>query len=158
MIDTWVVADKMEPVTFLFEENGWFDVYPQGVIDILSYEGEIWSVPVNIHRSNVLWYNIAVFEENGVTAPATFDEFFEVADTLQAAGVTPLALGDNGIWASTHLMETVLLGVLGPDGYRGLWTGETDWNSPKVTEALDTFARMLDYVRWPHDATCEQSW
>lgn len=25
LIDTWVVADKMEPVTFIFEENGWMD-------------------------------------------------------------------------------------------------------------------------------------
>jgi glucose/mannose transport system substrate-binding protein len=152
LIDTWVVADKMEPVTFIFEENGWLDVYPQGVIDILSHEGEIWSVPVNIHRSNVLWYNPAIFEENGLTAPTTFDEFFTVADALQEAGVTPLALGDNGIWASTHLFESVLLGVLGPEGYRGLWTGETDWNSAEVTTALETFARMLDYVNEDHAA------
>ncbi len=152
LIDTWVVADKMEPVTFLFDENGWRDVYPQGVIDILSYNGDIWSVPVNIHRSNVMWYNPAIFEANGVTAPTTFDEFFTVADTLKAAGVTPLALGDNGIWASTHLFESVLLGTLGPEGYRGLWTGETDWNSAEVTTALETFARMLDYVNEDHAA------
>ena len=152
LIDTWVVADKMEPVTFIFEENDWMDVYPQGVIDILSYEGEIWSIPVNIHRSNVMWYNPAIFEENGLTAPTTFDEFFAVADTLKAAGVTPLGLGDNGIWASTHLFENVLLGVLGPEGYRGLWTGETDWNSAEVTTALETFARMLEYVNEDHAA------
>ena len=152
LIDTWVVADKMEPVTFIFEENGWLDKYPPDVIDILSSDGEIWSVPVNIHRSNVLWYNKAIFDENGLTAPTTFDEFFAVADALQAAGVTPLALGDNGIWASTHLLENVLLGTLGPEAYRGLWTGATDWNSPEVTAALDTFARMLDYVNEDHAA------
>jgi glucose/mannose transport system substrate-binding protein len=152
LIDTWVVADKMEPVTFIFEENGWLDKYPSDVIDILSYDGEIWSVPVNIHRSNVLWYNKPIFDENGLEAPTTFDEFFTVADALQAAGVTPLALGDNGIWASTHLLENVLLGTLGPEAYRGLWTGATDWNSPEVTSALDTFARMLDYINEDHAA------
>ena len=36
LIDTWVVADAMEPVTFIFEENGWMDAYPQGVIDIIA--------------------------------------------------------------------------------------------------------------------------
>jgi glucose/mannose transport system substrate-binding protein len=126
--------------------------YPPGVIDILSYNGEIWSVPVNIHRSNVLWYNKSIFAEHGLEPPKTFDDFFAVADALKEAGVTPLALGDNGIWASTHLFETVLLGVLGPDAYRGLWTGETDWNSPEVTTALETFARMLDYVNEDHAA------
>jgi glucose/mannose transport system substrate-binding protein len=152
LIDSWVKADKMEPVTFIFEDNGWLDVYPEDVIDILSHEGEIWSVPVNIHRSNVLWYNKAVFEENGLEPPMTFDEFFAVAEALEGAGVTPLALGDNGIWTATHLMESVLLGVLGPDGYRGLWTGETDWNSAKVGIALDTFKRMMDYVNEDHAA------
>jgi glucose/mannose transport system substrate-binding protein len=152
LIDSWVKAGKMEPVTFIFEENGWLDVYPEDVIDILSYDGEIWSVPVNIHRSNVLWYNKAVFEENDLEPPTTFDEFFAVAEALEGAGVTPLALGDNGIWTATHLMESVLLGVLGPDGYRGLWTGDTDWSSARVGIALDTFKRMMEYVNEDHAA------
>jgi glucose/mannose transport system substrate-binding protein len=152
LIDSWVVADKMEPVTFIFEDNGWLDSYPPGVIDVLSYDGEIWSVPVNIHRSNVLWYNKAVFADAGLEPPTTFDEFFTVADALQAAGVTPLALGDNGIWAATHLMESVLLGTLGPEDYRGLWTGQTDWSGADVMAALDTYAQMMDYVNEDHAA------
>jgi len=152
LIDTWVVADKMEPVTFIFEENGWLDSYPPGVIDILSHDGDIWSVPVNIHRSNVLWYNKAVFEANGLAAPATFDEFFAAAEALQAAGVTPLAVGDNGIWAATHLFESVLLGSMGPEAYNGLWTGSTDWNGPEVTEALSNFARMYEFANEDHAA------
>jgi len=152
LIDTWVVADKMEPVTFIFEENGWLDSYPPGVIDVLSYDGEIWSVPVNIHRSNVNWYNKDVFDANGLTPPTTFEEFFAVAETLEAAGVTPLALGDNGIWAATHLFENVLLGTMGPDAYIGLWNGTTDWNGPEVTEALENFAGLMAYVNTDHAA------
>jgi glucose/mannose transport system substrate-binding protein len=152
LIDSWVAADAMEPVTFIFEDNGWMDKYPQGVIDILSTDGEIWSVPVNIHRSNVLWYNKKVFADNGLEAPKTFDEFFAAADALQAAGVTPLALGDNGIWTSTHLLESVLLGTLGPDGYKGLWDGTTDWAGAEVTTALETFAKMMAYVNEDHAA------
>jgi glucose/mannose transport system substrate-binding protein len=152
LIDSWVQADKMEPVTFIFEENGWMDKYPPGVIEILSHNGEIWSVPVNIHRSNVLWYNKAVFETNGIEPPETWNDFFAAADTLQAVGVTPLALGDNGIWAATHLFESVLLGSMGPDKYRGLWTGETAWDGPEVTLALETFAQLMGYVNEDHAA------
>jgi len=152
LIDSWVKADKMEPVTQIFKDNGWMDKYPQGVIDILSYNGEIWSVPVNIHRSNVLWYNTQIFADNGLTAPKTFDEFFAAADKLQAAGITPLALGDNGIWAATHLFESVLLGAMGPEKYNGLWTGTTDWNGPEVKSALETMAKMLEYVNEDHAA------
>jgi glucose/mannose transport system substrate-binding protein len=152
LIDSWAKAGKMEPVTFIFEENNWLDSYPPGVIEVLSHEGEIWSVPVNIHRSNVLWYNKQVFADQGLTPPTSFDEFFAVADALQAAGVTPLALGDNGIWAATHLFETVLLGVMGPAKYRGLWDGTTDWNGAEVKTALETYARMMEYVNEDHAA------
>src|SRR5690606_20483278 len=63
-----------------------------------------------------------------------------------------LALGDNGIWTATHLMESVLLGSMGPEAYRGLWTGETTWDGPEVTAALETFARMMEYVNTDHAA------
>jgi glucose/mannose transport system substrate-binding protein len=152
LIDSWVKADKMEPVTFIFEDNDWLGSYPPGVIDVLSYNGDIWSVPVNIHRSNVLWYNKQVFEDNGLEAPATFDDFFAAADTLQAAGVTPLALGDNGIWAFVHLFENILLGTLGPDKYRGLWDGSTDWGGAEVEKALETAAKAMGYVNADHAA------
>jgi glucose/mannose transport system substrate-binding protein len=152
LIDTWVTADKMEPITFIFKDNGWMDKYPKGVIDILSSKGDIWSVPVNIHRSNVLWYNTAVFSANGLTAPKTFDDFFAAADKLQAAGITPLALGDNGIWTATHLFESVLLGTLGPDKYKGLWAGTTDWNGAEVKSALETMVKMLGYINEDHAA------
>jgi glucose/mannose transport system substrate-binding protein len=144
LIDTYVVAGQMEPLTSLYQEQGWLAVMPQDLIDILSYNGDIWSVPVNIHRANVLWYNKAVFADNNLQPPTTWDEFFTVADALKAKGITPLALGEA--WTEVHLFETVLLGTLGSEAYKGLWTGATDWNSAQVTQALNTFNRVLDYV------------
>ncbi|TKJ30243.1 MAG: ABC transporter substrate-binding protein [Chloroflexi bacterium B3_Chlor] len=152
LIDTWVVAGVMEPVTSVFEDNDWLDVYPPGVIEVLSQDGEIWSVPVNIHRSNVLWYNTQVFDDNGLTPPTTLDEFFTVADALQAAGVTPLAVGDSGVWVDIHVFESVLLASMGPDAYRGLWDSTTDWNGPEVTDALEAFAQMMEYANEDHSA------
>jgi glucose/mannose transport system substrate-binding protein len=137
----------------VYAEFGFNDVFPQGVLDIVSYDGHPWSVPVNIHRSNVLWYNKTVFADNGIeSAPATWDEFVAAAETLKAAGITPLALGDNGPWASAHLFETILASTLGEAGYKGLWTGDTQWNDPKVTEALNTFRTVLSYVNEDHAA------
>ena len=37
--------------------------------------GNIYTVPVNIHRSNVMWFVPAKLEEWGVTVPANWDEF-----------------------------------------------------------------------------------
>jgi len=76
--------------------------------------------------------------------PATWDEFLAVAATLEAAGITPLAMGEQ--WTSMHLFETVMIGSLGADGWEALWDGSGDWASSDVTDALDTFAAVLGYT------------
>ncbi|MGB9820449.1 MAG: ABC transporter substrate-binding protein [Pseudothermotoga sp.] len=152
LIDTWVKMGFMESITFLYKEEGWDKVMPNGILDIVSYNGELWSVPVNIHRANVLWYNKAILDKYGLKAPTNFEEFFKVADTLKSHGIIPLALGSKDGWEVAHAFETVLIGKLGADGYRGLWTGKTKWSDPRVTEALETFAKMLTYVNPDHAA------
>jgi len=153
LIDTWVTTGFMEPLDDVYQQYGLNDVFPKGVLDIVSYDGHPWSVPVNIHRGNVLWYNKTVFSKNGIEkAPETWDEFIATAEKLKAAGVTPLALGDNGAWAAGHLFEDILAGVVGADGYKGLWDGKTSWSDPKVTDALNTFRTVLSYVNSDHTA------
>ncbi|MGX2960977.1 ABC transporter substrate-binding protein [Peribacillus sp. JNUCC 23] len=150
--DSWVAADKMENLNDLYKEEDWNDKFPKELIDLVSKDGKIYSVPVNIHRSNVLWYNKKVFDENGLKAPTTFSEFFEVADALKAKGITPLALGDKEPWTATHLFETILLGVLGPVDYGKVWTGDIALDDAKVVEAAETFKKMLTYVNEDHSS------
>ncbi len=150
--DGWVAAGKMETLNDLYESEGWEDKFPEDLIDLVSKDGDIYSVPVNIHRGNVLWYNTSVFEESGVEPPKTFDEFFAAADKLQEAGVTPLALGDKEPWTATHLFETALLGTLGADDYKKLFTGELSFSDPKVKEAAENFKKMLSYVNEDHSS------
>jgi glucose/mannose transport system substrate-binding protein len=152
LIDTWVVAGKMEPITFIFEDLGYLQAYPRGLVDIISWREEIYSAPVNIHRSNVLWYNKPIFARHGLRAPGSIDELIEVCRKLSGAGITPLALGDNGIWAATHLFESVALACLGSEGYRGLWDGSTPWDSPEARQAIARFIGLLDYVNSDHAA------
>lgn len=140
----WVAEGKMEALNDLYEANGWMDQYPQGLLDLISdAEGNIYSVPVNIHRSNVMWYVPANLEAWGVTVPATWDEFLSTTcPTLQAADVTPLTVGEN--WTQAHLWESVALGELGVDGYNGLWNGATAWDSDEVVAVFEKFGQILD--------------
>jgi len=147
---TWVVADRMEDLTFMFEENGWFDVFPQDLIDLITYEGGIFSVPVNIHRSNVMWYVPENLESWGISAPTTWAEFLEVCPAIQAEGVTPLVVGES--WTVNHLWESVALGVLGPEGWNGIWTGETLPNGPEMIEVFSTFGEILECTNIDEDA------
>jgi len=146
IIGTYVAADQIESLNFLYEQNGWLDVMPETLIPLISKDGEIYSVPVNIHRANVMWYNPAVLEANGIDPTTLTDitSWFAAMDTLKAAGVTPLAMGEQ--WTAMHLMETVMLSTLGAEKYNGLWDGTTDWAGADVTAALENYKQALTYV------------
>ncbi len=152
LVDTWVKTNRMESLTALYTSEGWAKVFPKDLVDMVSFTGNQYSVPVNVHRGNVLWYNKKIFDANKLTAPTTWDEFFKVAETLKSKGITPLALGDKDKWEAAHLYEDVLLAVLGPDGYRGLWTGATSWDGDGVKRALEAYAKILTYVNTDHAA------
>ena len=149
LIDSHVIADRMEPLDWLYEEEGWNDIFPEDVIAIASYEGKPYSVPVNIHRSNVMWYRPSRLAEVGVTEPPkTWDEFFEVAEKLKAAGIPAIALAeqDSNGGFSGHVLENILVAVLGPEKYRGLFDGSTGWDDPGVTEALEIMKDLYSYA------------
>jgi glucose/mannose transport system substrate-binding protein len=147
---TWVVADRMEDLSPLYEEQGWFDAFPEDLIDELTVEGGIFSVPVNIHRSNVMWYIPENLDEWGIEAPSTWAEFLEVCPAIQENDVVPLAVA--AAWTVNHLWESVALSVLGPDGWNGLWDGSLDPAGPEMVEVWDTFGQVLDCTNVDQDA------
>jgi glucose/mannose transport system substrate-binding protein len=145
LIGTYVAADQIEPLNFLYDEENWLDVMPETLIPLISKDGNIYSVPVNIHRANVLWTNPTVLSDNNIDVPTSMDEWFAALDALQAAGMdAPLAMGEQ--WTAMHLLETVMLGTMGYEAYNALWDGNGDWSSAAVTEALNNYDKLLTYT------------
>ncbi|MDL1896675.1 extracellular solute-binding protein, partial [Anaerolineae bacterium CFX7] len=152
-------ADTYDPGTLIvnvddvYARNKLESVFPPTLLNMLKFKDHYWGVPVNIHRSNVLWYNKALFEKAGITAPpTTWDEFFAAADKLKAAGIQPVALGGKDGFELQHTFETILAGSMSAEEYAGLWTGKTSWKSEKVTNALNTFKKYLTYANADRDA------
>ncbi len=149
LVDEWVVSGYMQPLDDVYQENGLSEVFPKGLLEIVSYDGHPWSVPLQVYRTNVLWYNTALFEKAGIRkAPETWDEFLADAKLLKEQGIVPLALA--GDWTVGVLFESLLVGNLGPDRYQGLWSGTTAWDDPGVTAALEQFRSILVYVNADH--------
>jgi len=152
LVNTYVETGLMEPITGLLEELGVKDKFNQQILEMSSYEGEYYSVPVNVHRSNIMFYNKAVLEENNVEPPTDLASFKEALAKLDEAGVVPLSLGDTNKWPATQIFESLLVSTLGPDGYNGLWNGNTAADDPAVREALVHFNDIMQYVNEDHSA------
>jgi glucose/mannose transport system substrate-binding protein len=138
-------GEQMDPIDFLFASEGWARVFPPDVLNLVSHRGRLYAVPLDIHRTNVLFYNSNVLEEQGLRVPTTLEELHSVAEILRARGVVPLALGCRDPWTLTMLtFEAVLVGQAGPEYYRELFAGRRSAEDVELRSAVEHVARMLD--------------
>jgi glucose/mannose transport system substrate-binding protein len=152
LLDQYVEPNYCEPITDLYESEGWDKVVPKALIDMLTRDGKTYAVLTGVHRGNVLWYNKKLLAKNGIKIgnKLTFGQFFAACDKLKAAGIPAIGVGDSGIWASAHLFENTLLGVIGPRGWADLFSAKMNWDDRKVKQAIEYFAKMQDYLNPDH--------
>lgn len=144
-LDGYVKSGKLEDLTSLYASEGWDTIFPADLIKTLTVDGKIYSVPVNIHRANVLWYNPAAAKKAGImAAPVTLDEFFADLAKFKKAGIIPLALATE--WTQSHLLDWMLLATLGADKFEGLFNGTTSWTGPEVAAGIKNFQKALGFA------------
>ena len=114
IIGTYVAADQIEPLNDLFEERaGSRSCRRPHPADLGQWQhllGPGQHPPRQCHVDNP-----ALLDELGVSVPTTWDEFLAACEPIEAAGKICLGMGTT--WTAMHLMEVVLLGELGADGY-----------------------------------------
>jgi glucose/mannose transport system substrate-binding protein len=155
LYDRYVTPGYCDPITDLYDSQGWNTVIPQGLIDQVTQDGDKYAIPVGVHRGNGLWYNKQVLADASVEVGDTLslDEFFAAADKIKAKGnATAWGMGDKEGFPDTQNFENTLLAVLGPDNYVKLFTGDLAWDDASVKEAADTYARILGYLNTDHSA------
>ena len=150
-LQDYIRADQIEPVNDVIDSLGAATVFPQNLLDLLTVQGSIYSVPSNIHRANVVWANPTVLQKANITAePADLDAWIADMDKLKAAGVsTPLSIA--GTWTQVQLFETVLIADLGVDEYNKLFASGANWESDGVKKAVAHYAKLLSYANTASD-------
>ncbi len=146
-IREWAKLGFLTSLDDVAASEGWGQLVPPMISDVMQYEGEYVAVPVNVHRVNWLWVNPEVMKKVGVEVPNTLDEFFTVADKLKAAGFIPLAHGGQP-WQDATVFEAVALAVMDSDSYRKAFV-ELDMdviNSAVMEEVFTKFAKVMSYV------------
>ena len=69
----YIKAGQVEPIDFIYKQYGFDKVMPKSLLNQINYNGHLYSVPVNIHRANILWYNPTVLKKAGIAkAPKTW--------------------------------------------------------------------------------------
>jgi glucose/mannose transport system substrate-binding protein len=113
-----IEAGLLQDLTDVAEAEGWKDIIkPISLLDACTYEGKIYCAPVNIHSWQWLWLSNAAYAKAGVPVPTNWDEFVAAAPALEAAGIIPLAMGQQP-WQSAGAFGVMAVAIGGQD----LWT------------------------------------
>lgn len=113
-----IEAGLLLDLTDVADAGGWRDIVnPPALLDSCTLDGKIYCVPVNIHSGQWMWLSHAAYEIAGVPVPADWNEFVATAPELQAAGILPLAMGQQG-WQQNLAFGAITIAVAGLDAWR----------------------------------------
>jgi glucose/mannose transport system substrate-binding protein len=146
-IQEWAHAGKLANIDAVAQAERWDALLPTIVSDTMKFNGHYVAAPLNVHRVNWLWVNAAALKKINARPPATWDDFFAVADAMRKAGIAPLAYSGQS-WLDMGTFETVVIGIAGPDFYKRAFMQRDPaaLDSPQMEKVLLTFKRIKAYT------------
>jgi raffinose/stachyose/melibiose transport system substrate-binding protein len=142
----FIDADQVRPLNEAYEQYGWTERYAPWIIDRLSQNGVLYGVPFRA-RGMAIWYRKDMFEEHGLSVPATYEELEGICETLAENGKYCASFGGKFGWHTMRLVDYFLEDTCGPEVHNALNAREESWDQPCVVEAFDRLKKWVDN-RW----------
>ncbi len=142
----WVDANRIADVSAVYQKLNLGPTLPPTLLDAATFRDKQWGVPTGSHRGNVLWFNLNVLRDAGITPPDagyTVQAFADDLAKVAAGGRTPLCLGGKDRFTATELFENTLLSVIGADGWTRIADDSFDWRGSQIKEALTRFEKVV---------------
>jgi raffinose/stachyose/melibiose transport system substrate-binding protein len=134
-------ADMTEAVT----SGPLAGIFDEGVFAVASVDDQVVLVPHTADVTNVIWYNVPLLAEHGVEPPTTWEELLAACDTLNAAGVIPIATGNMDLWAAGNWLSHIASRVVGEDAYDAVLSGEGSFSTPEWEQAFGYIAELREH-------------
>ncbi len=146
-IKDWAGEGVLANLDELAAEEGWEDVVPEALKGFSKYDGHWIAAPVNVHSTNWVWANKAIFDELGLKQPTNWDELIAALDKIKEAGYTAVAHGGQA-WQDATIFDAVVMATGGPDFYQAsmIDTDPDALGSDTMKTIFDRMAQLRTYV------------
>lgn len=137
----------IQPITPLLDKYpDWKNNFTDGAFDPLSFNNEVYAVPVNASVTSLFFYNKALFEEHNVKVPTTWDEWMTAIEAFKAKDITPIALGNKAAWlAQSSILSSLADRVTGTEWFlKAANQDGAKFTDPEFVEALNHFKGLAD--------------
>lgn len=134
--------DLFEDLTPFFDENGLREVMGP-FVDAVTDDGKQYMMPTNFN----IWgffYNKAVFEQQSLQPPKTWDELMAASAKLKENGVVPFAIGTRDLWANALWFDFLTKRTAGLDFYMQLMDGKASYTDEKIKRVFEIWKDPID--------------
>ena len=115
------------------------------VIEAGSFNGTLLSLPVDVGRSSMLYFNPQTLAKYGLPIPTTLSQLLYDSKVLYEHGIYWAIPGGDSGWDQENVWESLLLYYGGPQAIDELDYGVLNVNSPAVVNATNTFLQLMQY-------------
>ncbi len=146
-IKDWAGEGVLANLDALADKEGWDAVVPDALKGFSKYDGHWIAAPVNVHSTNWVWANKAIFDELGLKQPGSWDELIAALDKIKAAGYTAVAHGGQA-WQDATIFDAVVMATGGPDFYQAsmIDTDADALGSDTMKAVFERMATLRSYV------------
>lgn len=141
-------AKLLQPITEVLDQHAdWKDNFLPGAFDPYEFEdGAIYSVPLGMSATSILFYNKALFDEHNVAVPKTWEELMTAIKTFNDKGITPIALGNKAPWvAQSTIIGSIADRVTGTEWFEKAAAQDgAKFTDPEFIDALGYFKELVD--------------
>ncbi|WP_090236363.1 extracellular solute-binding protein [Lentibacillus halodurans] len=142
-MEPFVEGNKFASLDDVAESDELQDAFVSGTTEAFSVDGTTYGLPLELNIATV-FYNKSIFDEHGLEAPETYEEFKNVVQTLDENGVPPIALGNADRWTGSLWYMYFADRIGGSDVLTSAINREGTFEDPALVQAAEEVQNLVD--------------
>lgn len=141
-VKPYIDAGYLLPIDEYLSEDTLTKVLP-GTIEQATFNDTIYSLPTITFLAN-LYCNTEMFEAAGAEIPTTWDELLVACEKLNAAGYTPILMGEKDRWPGMYWYDIIAARTAGNAAIEEAFGDPTKFNTEPFIEAAAKLQELVN--------------
>lgn len=156
LLPEWVEGQQESDWVKGLQAGNWVDLsdeeflgnFSPEIMEAYEYEGKSYAVPTGTSLVTGVFYNKAIFAEQGLEVPRTWADFLDVIEVLEGAGVPALIMGGKDAWPAGIPMYGLVQSQYADTEEldRGLWEGDIALTDPEAVTVMERLQIIFDHT------------
>lgn len=140
-LEPYVSGNKFAPLDDVVEGE-LKDSFVSGTVEAYKIDGKTYGLPLELNIA-LIFYNKALFDKYGLSAPETYEQFKNVIKTFRENGVNPIALGNKDRWTGSLWFMYLADRIAGSDVLTNAINRTGSFENPSLIAAAEEVQNLV---------------